>query len=302
MEKIRFYISSNVNANIPIGMFANPDPNNNIGAVTKYQWDLTGLSFAGGNVTSISLPYRPTAGSVFTTFAYNGTISSFTQLLNILNGIGAGIFYREESGGYTYLAVSTQNYVYGNLTLLPALSYMFTVTADISITNGVSMSMTFTAPTDITINWDDGTTDTFLSQIGANTYSHTLSIVTGQQDYDIEVSISTVGGVTVLNLSASANIVELSSISALTALTTFNVAGNEIRSISPVASLVTNMNCSINRLTTSQVNDILILLDGYGLLTGTFDSSGQTPAAPPTGAGITAKNNLIGKGWTVTTD
>jgi hypothetical protein len=62
------------------------------------------------------------------------------------------------------------------------------------------------------------------------------------------------------------------------------------------------MNCSINRLTSSQVNDILVLLDGYGLLAGTFDSSGQTPSAPPTGSGITAKNNLISKGWTVTTD
>jgi hypothetical protein len=178
---------------------------------------------------------------------------------------------------------------------------MFTVTADISITNGVSISITFTAPTDVTINWDDGTSDTYLAQIGSNTYNHTLGSVTGKQDYDIEVSISTVGGVTVLNLAASANITALSSISALTDLTTLNVAGNDLETLPPVASMVTNLNCSINKLSSSEVNAILILLDGYGLLSGTFNSAGQTPAAPPTGSGITAKNNLIGKGWTVTT-
>jgi hypothetical protein len=228
MENIRFYIKNNVTANIPIGVFADPDPESNIGALTKYKWDLTGLSFASGNVTSLSLQYRAIGDSVFSTFTYNGAITSFAQLLSILNGLDRGIFYREDSGGFTYLAVSTENYYFGDLTLLPALSYMFTVTADISITDAFSISMTFTAPTDVIIDWADGTTDTFLSQIGANTYNHTLAIITGMQYYPIGVSLSTVGGVTVVNLSASTNIVELSSISALTALTTLNVAGNEL--------------------------------------------------------------------------
>lgn len=302
MEKIRFYISSNVNANIPIGMFANPDPNSNIGAVTKYQWDLTGLSFANSNVTSISLPYRPTAGSVFTTFTYNGPITSFTQLLSILNGIGAGIFYQEESNNYTYLAVSTENYVYSNLTLLPALSYMFTITADITISTSVSFDMTFSVPTDVTINWGDGSSNTYLNQSGSNTYSHTLNEITGQTDYDMQITISTVTGLTVLNSSAGSNIIDLANISALTALITLNVSGNALVSLPPVPATITTLDCSNNNLTSAEVNAILILLDGYGLLSGTFDSSGQTPAAPPTGAGITAANNLIGKGWTVTTD
>lgn len=52
---------------------------------------------------------------------------------------------------------------------------------------------------------------------------------------------------------------------------------------------------------TSDVNTFLIGLDGNGLSGGNCLFN-ETPAAPPSGAGATAKTNLIGKGWTVTTD
>jgi hypothetical protein len=51
----------------------------------------------------------------------------------------------------------------------------------------------------------------------------------------------------------------------------------------------------------SQVNAFLVGLDGNGLSSGNC-SMQQIPAATPTGAGLTAKANLIVKGWTVTTD
>lgn len=57
-----------------------------------------------------------------------------------------------------------------------------------------------------------------------------------------------------------------------------------------------------NKIPASQVNAVLIALDAGGVSNGTIQISGQTPAAPPSGAGITAKNNLISKGWTVLTD
>ena len=56
-----------------------------------------------------------------------------------------------------------------------------------------------------------------------------------------------------------------------------------------------------NGLTATEINNLLIKLDTNGLSGGYFKSSGGTNAAP-TGAGITAKNNLIAKGWSVTTN
>lgn len=56
-----------------------------------------------------------------------------------------------------------------------------------------------------------------------------------------------------------------------------------------------------NGLTATEINNLLVKLDTNGLSGGYFKSSGGTNAAP-TGAGITAKNNLIAKGWSVTTN
>lgn len=51
----------------------------------------------------------------------------------------------------------------------------------------------------------------------------------------------------------------------------------------------------------SQVNAALVGLDGNGLPSGNAFVD-QTPDAAPSGAGATAKANLIGKSWSVTTD
>jgi hypothetical protein len=57
-----------------------------------------------------------------------------------------------------------------------------------------------------------------------------------------------------------------------------------------------------NELPVSVVNYILSALDTNGASNGTVKLASQTPAAAPTGSGITAAANLVGKGWTVTTD
>ena len=54
-------------------------------------------------------------------------------------------------------------------------------------------------------------------------------------------------------------------------------------------------------LNVASVNAILIAADANGALSGTMDLSGGT-SATPTGAGVTAKANLISKGWTVATN
>lgn len=79
---------------------------------------------------------------------------------------------------------------------------------------------------------------------------------------------------------------------------------NNISSIntSSIPSSITSLFIVNNNISTSDVNTILIDLDNGGLINGTVQLGSQSPAAPPSGAGITAANNLIGKGWTVVTD
>lgn len=55
------------------------------------------------------------------------------------------------------------------------------------------------------------------------------------------------------------------------------------------------------QLTSGEIDTFLIALDANGLLNGTCDVRQGTPTSPG-GSGLTAKANLIGKGWTVTTD
>ena len=66
------------------------------------------------------------------------------------------------------------------------------------------------------------------------------------------------------------------------------------------------LNLANNLLPVNNINSILIGLDnasaGKTIFSGTITLSGQTPSAPPSGAGITAKNNLIANGMTVITD
>jgi hypothetical protein len=64
----------------------------------------------------------------------------------------------------------------------------------------------------------------------------------------------------------------------------------------------TLLNLGGNKLNTATVNAILQFYDAANTENYTLNLGSQTPSAPPSGAGITAKDNLIAKGWTVNTD
>jgi len=103
-----------------------------------------------------------------------------------------------------------------------------------------------------------------------------------------------------VNLSTCTNL-ESISIRNSPSVTTFNLPTTLSNT-----TVVSGQGCA---LTASAVNDILVKLDANGKVNPTPGSSsfywvsliGGTNAAP-TGAGITAKNNLIAKGWSVTTN
>lgn len=86
-----------------------------------------------------------------------------------------------------------------------------------------------------------------------------------------------------------------------------NLQGNALTDFNPAVPLptsISNVNISANELTVSAVNLVLAYFNtvdvkGSGF---TLQLNNQTPAAAPTGDGITDKSDLIGRGATVTTD
>jgi len=61
------------------------------------------------------------------------------------------------------------------------------------------------------------------------------------------------------------------------------------------------INVSMRNNSLSNVDEILIQLDNNGLSNG-FTNLAEGTSVIPSGAGITAKDNLIAKGWTVLTN
>lgn len=92
----------------------------------------------------------------------------------------------------------------------------------------------------------------------------------------------------------------------LPALIDINLPANPITAfntdcITTVTEFVSFSGC---RLSTGSINAILQRADAVCRLpSGALQLTGQQPSgAPPTGAGVTAKNNLIARNWTVNTD
>jgi hypothetical protein len=149
-----------------------------------------------------------------------------------------------------------------------------------------------------------------------------LQIISGNNCGFINVSFPLLPAVQQIDYSNNAitalDVSNLPALQQLTAnnnqLSTINVSGNpQLAVVSVTQNLLTTVNVtgltllsfvavSNNNLPTSQINNLLIVCDATGLANGSFDSTGQTPAAPPSGAGAAAKANLIIKGWSVFTD
>lgn len=303
-ETVTLYIDNNTASPINVSLFGNPEQIDNANVTTKYKWDLTGLSFTPGNITSLVLQYKATGVAGFTNFTYTGSITSFEQLLSVLNSLGTSIFYQLDADGYTYLASSTELYVYGDLQLLPGTSYAMTFrAATTGFSTTVAFQLFFASATNLTIDWGDGSAiEIYTGIIGAQLYVHAIDLGVCPEFADITFTFNSSSTLSSLILSSNDNFVEFNNVSAFSVLATLDCSANELVSLPSLPASMTLFDCSLNNLVSSDINTALIALDGYGLSGGTFVSNSQDFPAPPTGAGITAANNLISKGWTVTTD
>ncbi|MFA6717042.1 MAG: hypothetical protein WCS27_16815 [Victivallaceae bacterium] len=120
---------------------------------------------------------------------------------------------------------------------------------------------------------------------------------------------------TSLNISTLANL-EYFDCSQCTQITSIDVSHNpELKHLWCDAMGLSNLNinnnskleflwCQSNKFTSAIINSHLAKLVAGNVTTGTrsYTSLSQTPAAPPTGQGITDKATLISRGWSVSTD
>jgi Leucine-rich repeat (LRR) protein len=89
-------------------------------------------------------------------------------------------------------------------------------------------------------------------------------------------------------------------VSALTSLAYLTCYNNSITTldVSALTSLI-DLRCNNNSMNSTMVDTVLCDVDAHGTSNGALNISGN---AAPGANGITAKNNLIARGWTVTTD
>lgn len=92
-------------------------------------------------------------------------------------------------------------------------------------------------------------------------------------------------------------------ISGCTSLVGLYTGNNQLTSLYLDSFNIFDIRCSFNYLPITIINQILVHLNSETTNYGQADLDGQTPPAPPSGAGITAKTNLqTVKFWTVNTD
>ncbi len=83
-------------------------------------------------------------------------------------------------------------------------------------------------------------------------------------------------------------------------LFTLHLANNAITGLDISRNeTLTDLNIRGNSLAASEIDDIIILLDSFGLANGDLDYANQIPAVNPTAASLASYNNLLVKGWTI---
>lgn len=256
---------------------------------TLYQWDFTGYF---GLYNEINVIATPSGGSPtnYTYLSTTGAISDVNDLVAGLNSLGIGMFY-VLSGNTVGVYGGTSTYTYTSIDLLNNVQFTWAFTI-----NGLK-TINIDAGLSGTINWGDGT---ITSIVGGGGDTHTYSIA-GSYNVVIEYD----GTLTTLYLLFN-DLTIFNPTSILpSSLIDISLSSNKLTSFTPTVLLpitLQNLDLGLNPLLTSGVNNVLIYLDNIGYSAPFTLFILQFPPAPPSGLGITAKNNLISRGCTITTD
>jgi hypothetical protein len=179
---------------------------------------------------------------------------------------------------------------------------------DISVldeTESVKLYLYSTNP--VTIDWDDGTIQTYT--VTTAPYTEISHIYLSKDNYIIKgngLDITTLLNVDILSPSVPANKITSFNVIKLKNLNILGILGSLLTSanVSGLTKLEF-INFAENTLSTNSINEILNTVDSFNTSNYTLILLNQNPLASPSSGppdGITAKANLISRGWTVNTD
>ena len=119
--------------------------------------------------------------------------------------------------------------------------------------------------------------------------------------YGNNISVLDVSALTALTyLDCGNNNISVLDVSALTALPDLRCYNNNISVLDTSAlSLLTKLRCYNNSMDQDMVDTVLCDMDSHGTSNGFLDIHGN---AAPSATGVACKDNLVARGWSVTTD
>ena len=179
-----------------------------------------------------------------------------------------------------------------------------------TVANPQPFQVTFTG----TYSWGDGNTTNFNLQCYSTCdLKHRYA---SPGTYNVTLSYDYPNSITAFTLYRADSIISLSGLSGiLNGLPSYKkyivLDHNKMTSVDLSGNpAISNIGLDHNSLSSAQVNSILIQIDNNGLTYANCNCGGtipylwlnQTIPAPPTGAGITAMNSLLAKGWHIDHD
>jgi hypothetical protein len=248
-------------------------------------------SYAAGN-------YRIEVDGTDYAGAYGSTITP-TALAALLTALGQGTWYVDEdadSGNTFYVNSNTKTYT--ELELTTGSAGTITLISNNNVVLTTLLSFTGTSGKSIVINWGDSNSDSVALSATTVAKTHTYSVagtytitITGQVDY-----------VTLLDGSNN-NLTSIVFTGTHTLLDYILLTTNQLTVFTITASMVnvTKYYLGDNAINTTNVNALLVAIDAFGTSGGQIYVDGGTNGAP-SGAGAIAKTNLLGRGWTVSTN
>ena len=129
----------------------------------------------------------------------------------------------------------------------------------------------------------------------------TLTALTSLECRFCKIHVLDISALTLLTyLSCYNNQISILDASALTLLETFYCYNNNITDLDVNGAIsLKTLKCYNNNMEQDMVDTVLCAMDGNGEENGYLDISGNEA---PSATGVTCKNNLVARGWSVTTD
>lgn len=227
----------------------------------------------------------------------------YDLITNWVKTLYAQLYFKQISGivyGYTTDADRQANTTavcyFGANATPPASNTTFTLNVTIAVPATVYFYLRAFANENITVDWGDGNIATYPVATSSTIVSHAYSVA---NTYTLIFTFLPQNTREFVTNSLKINAIAIVNVAILEQITLLGCTIATFNATLQSAPSVIALDLRNNAIT--DTNAILQTLDNAGQINGVAQLNGGTNAAP-SGAGITAKSNLIDKGWTVTTN